>query len=103
MQRSSRFREWRRLAGWSWRRGILRGGGGGGARFCKIAAAGADLIAIAIGKLDFDLVVAAVGYKVSRAVGDGVLISKFVADVLKRLIEIVDVVWEKSATAGFVR
>src|SRR5882762_2428624 len=101
--RSSRFRKRRRLASWSWRRVILRGVGGGGARFCKVPAASADLVAIVVGKLDFDFVVAAIGDEIGRTVGDGVLISEFVADVLERLIEIVNVVGEKSAAASFVR
>jgi len=81
----------------------LCGVAGGSARFCEIAAAGADLIAIVAGKFDFYFVVATVRDEIGRAVGDGVLITKFVADVLERLIEIVNVVWEKSPAAGFVR
>ncbi len=91
------------MAGGGGRRGILRGVGCGGARFCKVAAAGADLVAIVVGEFDFDSVIAAIGDEIGRTVGDGVLISEFVADVLERLIEIVNVVGEKSAAAGFVR
>src|ERR1700746_2985440 len=93
-KRPSRFRQWRRLT--CWRRGILRGVAGGGARFCKIAAASANLIAIVIGEVDLDFVIAAIGDEIGWAVGDGVLISQFVADVLKRLIQIVNVIREKS-------
>ena len=60
------------------------------------------MVAIAVGEFDFYFVVAAIGDEIGRTVGDGVLISEFVSDVLERLIEIVDVVWEKSAAAGFV-
>ena len=102
-QESLGLRKRRRLAGWGRRRGILRGVGGGSARFCEIPATRADLVAIVIGKLDFYFVVAAIGDEIGRTVGDGVLISEFVADVLERLIEIVNVVGEKSAAAGFVR
>src|ERR1700740_1578463 len=67
---TSRFRKWRGLAGGSWRRGILRGAAYGSARFCKITAAGADLVAIAVGEFNFDFVVAAVGDEIGRAVGN---------------------------------
>src|ERR1700739_4655833 len=99
----SRFRQRRRLASWRWRGGIRGGARGGSARFCEITAASADLVAIAVGEFDFYFVVAAVGNKVGGAVGDGVLIAKFVADVLKRLIQVVNVIGKKSAAAGFVR
>ncbi len=56
-----------------------------------------------VGKFDLDLVIAAIGDEIGRTVGDGVLISEFVADVLKGLIEIVNVVWKKSAAAGLIR
>src|SRR6201987_12478 len=102
-KRPSRFRQWRGLACWGCWGGSWRGVGGGRARFCEITAASADLVAIAIGEFNFYFVVTAVGNKVGRAVGDGVLIAKFVADVLKRLIQIVNVIGEKSAAAGFVR
>ena len=102
-QESLGLRKWRRLAGWGGRRGILRGAGGGSARFCEVPATRADLVAIVVGKLDFDFVVAAISDEIGRTVGDGVLISEFVADVLERLIEIVNVIGEKSAAAGFVR
>src|SRR5260370_40927393 len=81
--RSSRFRKRRRLASWSWRRGILRGVGGGGAWFCKVPATRADLVAIVVGKFDLDLVIAAIGDGILRPVCDVGLISEFVADVLK--------------------
>ena len=61
------------------------------------------MVAIAVGEFDFDFVIAAIGHEIGRTVGDGVLISELVADVLERLIEVVDVVGEKSAAAGFVR
>ena len=89
-QESLGLRKWRRLAGWRGRRGILRGAGGGGARFCEVPATRADLVAIVVGKLDFDFVVAAIRDEIGRTVGDGVLISEFVANVLERLIEIVN-------------
>ena len=74
-----------------------------GAGLGEVAAAGADLVAIVVGNFDFDAVIFAVGHEIGRAVGDGVLIAKFVADVLERLIEIVHVVGKKSAAAGFFR
>ncbi len=49
---------------------------GGSARFRKIAAAGANLVAVVVGEFDFYFVVAAVGNKIGGAVGDGVLIAK---------------------------
>ncbi len=61
------------------------------------------MIAIVVGKFDFDFVVATVGNEVGRAVGDGVLISEFVTDILEGLIEIVNVIGKKSAPTGFVR
>ena len=65
-----------------------------------ISASRAHLIAAAIGKLDFDLVILAVGHEVRRIVGNGVLISEFVADILKRLVQIVYVVRKKRASAS---
>src|SRR5262245_2980458 len=53
------------------------------------------------GNFDLDAVVFSVCDEIGRAVGDGVLIAQFVADVLERLIEIVHVVGEKGAATGF--
>ena len=61
------------------------------------------MVAIAVGEFNFDFVVAAVGDEIGRAVGDGVLIAKFVADILKGLIQVVNVIGKKSTAAGFVR
>src|SRR5258707_2616954 len=103
MRPTSRFWERRRLAGGRWRRGILCRVAGGSARFRKIAAAGANLVAVVVGEFDFYFVVAAVGNKIGGAVGDGVLIAKLGADVLERLIQVINVIREKSTAAGFVR
>ena len=90
------------------RRWLLCGAGGidvGGdvvVGFGEIAAAGADLVALVFGDFDADLVVLAVDDIIGGDVGDGVLVAELVADVLEGLVEIVDVVGEEGAAAGFL-
>src|SRR5258708_29522423 len=85
----------RLLTGWS---GIWRGVGVG---FCEIAASGSDLISLVIRRLDANAVILAVECGVRGNVGDGILVAQLVANILERLIEIVHVIWEKRAAAGF--
>src|SRR5256885_1072291 len=77
------------------RRGNIRVGAG------EVAAARADLVALVFGHFDADLMVAAIEDVVRWKIGDGILVAKFVADVLERLIEIVHVIRKKRAAAGF--
>ena len=65
------------------RRRILSGLCSRGTGFRKITFARPDLITIVIGNFNFDFVVLAVGNEIGWTVGEGVLIAKFVADVLK--------------------
>jgi hypothetical protein len=60
------------------------------------------LIALVLGNIDLDVVVAAVEGVVGGIVGDGILIAKFFADVLEGLVEVVDVVRIERSTTGFV-
>ena len=46
--------------------------------------------------------VAAIHNVVRGKVGDGILVAQFVADVLKRLVQIVDVIRKKRAASGFL-
>ena len=61
------------------------------------------MIAIVIWNIDFDPVIFSISDKIRRAVGDGVLIPEFVANILERLIEIVDVIGEEGAASSFLR
>ncbi len=56
-----------------------------------------------VGRFDADFVVAAIYNVIGGAVGDGVFVPQFVTDVLERLIQIIHVVREKRAAAGFFR
>src|ERR1700730_3160372 len=78
-------------AGWGW---LVRGIG-------EVTAAGAHLVALVVGNLDADFVVAAVQDVVRWKISDGILIAKLVADVLERLIQVIHVIGEKRAAAGF--
>ncbi len=69
----------------------------------EVATAGAGLIGFVIGHIDFDFVIATVIGVIGRVIGYGILVAKFFADVLKRLIEIIDVIREERAAAGFFR
>src|SRR5712691_13564826 len=90
------------------RRWLLCGAGGidvGGdvvVGFGELAAASADLVAIVFGDLDADFVVLAVDDIIGGDVGDGVLVAELVADILEGLIEVVDVIGEEGAAAGFL-
>jgi len=55
-----------------------------------------------LGRFDVDFVVAAIEGVIRRVVRDGVLIAQFLADVLKRLIEIVHVIRKEGAAAGLL-
>src|SRR5262249_32770084 len=68
----------------------------------EIAAAGAHLVALVIGRLDFNFVITPIEGMVRGVVRDGVLVAQFVADVLKRLVEIVHVIRIEGAAAGFL-
>src|SRR6266849_279320 len=92
-----RFRRWL-LCG----AGGIVVGGDVGVCFCEIAAAGADLVALGFGVFGAYLVVLAVDDIIGGDVGDGVLVAELVADVLEGLVEIVDVVGEEGAAAGFL-
>ena len=90
----------------SWNAALFCGGGGLsgiGVGASVVAAAGAYLIAVVLGDFDFDFVIAAVEGVVEGIVGDGILVAEFFANILERLIEIVDVVGEEGAAAGFFR
>src|SRR5438445_1341040 len=83
-----------RRAGCRLRRGIT-------IRPRKIAAARAYLVALVLGYFDADLVIAPVQDVIRRKVGDRILVAQLVADVLKGLVEIVDMVREKRPAASF--
>src|SRR5580704_6368450 len=69
----------------------------------KVAAARADLVALVLGNFNADAVVAAVENVVRRNVGNGILIAKFIANILEGLIQIIHVIRKESAPAGIVR
>src|SRR5437588_10262263 len=69
----------------------------------KISPPRAHLVALVIRHFDANWVITAVEDVVRGLISDGILIAKLVADVLKRLVEIVDVIREKRAAAGFIR
>ena len=59
---------------------------GGGVGSGVVAAAGADLVALVVGGLDANAVIFAVERGVGWDVRDRILIAKFVADILERLV-----------------
>src|SRR5258707_11128201 len=69
----------------------------------EISATGAYLVTLVVGHLDADAVILAVQLIVVGDIRDGVLIAQLVADVLERLVEIVDVVRKERASAGLFR
>src|SRR6185437_15288602 len=64
--------------GWRVVAGIVAGGGVG---FGVVAAAGADLVALVVGRVDADAMIFAVERRVGGDVRDRILIAKLVADV----------------------
>src|SRR5882762_10310372 len=66
----------------------------------EIPTTGAYLVTLVVGHLDADAVILAVELVVVGDIRDGVLIAQLVADVLKGLVKIVDVVRKESASAG---
>jgi len=67
-----------------------------------VTAARTNLIAVEFWSLEFDAMVLSVRNEVRRVVGDLILVAKFVADVLERLIQIIHVIRVKRAAAGFL-
>src|ERR1043166_2851268 len=67
----------------------------------EVTATSAHLVAATIGEFNFDAVVFSVSDEIGWAISDGVLIAQFVADVLERLVQVVDVIGKKGAAAGF--
>ena len=61
------------------------------------------MIATVVRNFDFDAVIFAVCHEIGRAVSDGVLVAKFIADVLERLIKVVHVIRIKRPATGFFR
>ena len=55
-----------------------------------------------VGHFDFNFVVAAIVGVVGRIVGDGVLIAKFLTNVLEGLIQIIDMIGIEGAATGFL-
>ena len=56
-----------------------------------------------VGDFDANLVIAPVQNIIYGSIRDGILIAELVADVLKRLVEIIDVIGKKRAAAGLFR
>ena len=56
-----------------------------------------------VGHFDADFVVSSIEYVVRWKISDGILVAKFVADILERLIQIVHVIREKGSAPGFFR
>src|SRR5690348_4119750 len=91
-------------------RGAL-GSGAGSGRSVRIAAIGlgkitaarAHLVALVIGDFHFDSVIASIENVIRGLIRNGILVAKLVADVLKGLVEIVDVVRKERAASRFFR
>src|SRR5207245_9308928 len=66
-----------------------------------VSAASAHLIAFVVRHFEPDFVIAAIKHVIRGLISDGILVAKLVADVLKRLVEIIHVIREKRAPAGF--
>src|SRR5712671_1687088 len=69
----------------------------------EISATSTYLVTLVVGHLDADAVILAVQLVVVGDIRDGVLIAQLVADILKRLVEIIDMVRKESASAGLFR
>ena len=69
----------------------------------EITAARADLVVFVLRNFDANFVITAVEGVIGGIVCHGILVAEFVADVLKRLIEIVHLIGEKSTPTGFIR
>ena len=67
----------------------------------KVAAPRAHLVALVLWNFNADPVVTAVENVVRRDVGNGILIAKFVANILERLIQIIHVIRKERAATGF--
>src|SRR5215472_2160417 len=65
-----------------------------------IAAPRAHLITLVVGHFHANAVVASIEDVILRLIGNRILVAKLVADILKRLVEIIYVVGEECAAAG---
>src|SRR5260370_11986443 len=73
-----------------------------GIRAREIAAARAHLVALMVGHFDADFVVPAIDNVIRRKISDRILVAQLVADVLERLVQIIDMRRKKTARAPFI-